>query len=320
MRIDESMAKGLTNRFFAETKEFLCVTFRNLTSRVSAKQSRKAAERNLRDFQEHTSRIALSNFQVKSKRSPYFSAVTAFPIQQRSFNTWNERCYTGVILPFYRHKAVKPSLCFFNISEHAIARLFYRSGHEFFDLDDVDMMAAYSVLRPVPLWVNFWLMSFLHVDYGHLPYIRPLVPCEHGFFLCETTNSQDLPFDPRLASVEIRTFISKSMFSPSQARVHEIMMSCGADLYDSALAHMAQSIFFYKDAVWGEYEMLLERMGSGAGEVFAEASKHIPCSQMASRVRSTLWHTLFALGLNHYEHLDSMVDQYRSKSQCLLGW
>jgi hypothetical protein len=149
-------------------------------------------------------------------------------LNDRPYNTWNEKCLTcGQIL--YAFKAqVRLLPGYFNIGEHAVMRLYMRAPV----LDKNGKIVPYSILEQLkylPLWATFWVwVRMLLRNGGFNSPFSPVLPAPSGLFLSELGAKNDI-------GIEIRTFINDLQLSAERKLVRDLMLKISDPLLRSPM-------------------------------------------------------------------------------------
>ena len=228
--ITESLAKGLTSRFFTEMERGIDTAqesfFRRLGSKAGTRNNFNAivlaARESFADY-------ALGFYEGGSIRKPYvaFDLLTPFP--NRLYNTWNEKCLSGAssvinLVPFLCESGGSA----YNIGEHAVARLFLRTTPSLVN-GLVDIKSIKREMAYVPLWASFWGLVLSRTPlFGKC---FPVLPAPTGMFFAHTSATTN--------QVEIRTFVDDSKLSDDQLKVKRMMLEVSVNLFASPLSSFA---------------------------------------------------------------------------------
>jgi hypothetical protein len=130
MFINETLARGLTNRFFQDfdkdiappfAKELKSKPLRNIKRGKWIKAARVQVKR--------LERFLIASYEGGSKVKPYFVTTSLAILDSRGYNTWNEKCLFSMQgLLSFDPAFVDAHWGHFNIGEHAIMRLRYESA------------------------------------------------------------------------------------------------------------------------------------------------------------------------------------------------
>lgn len=218
MQIDESLAKGLKNKFFRDLTASSKLSLAKVRGQSRGKRTRngfvKSAQATLSNF----SGTSVYQYEGGSSSAPYFAFDSLLAISERELNSWQEKCLSSisVILLF---EANEPHFCngAYNIGEHLISRLIQRSGL----VDDPLKFNPRTVIDElvyVPLWSNFWLlMSMFEDDYQFDDELTIPVPAKHGLMLGH--------LNPISRLVELRTYVDDSKLAENQRVIRDMMLS-----------------------------------------------------------------------------------------------
>jgi hypothetical protein len=222
----ESLAKGLTRRYFTEMErgaETANESFlNNLGSKTPTRKNFNAiVTAALTAFVDY----AVGIYEGGSARKPYIAFDLLTPLSDRLYNTWNEKCLSGSssvinLAPFF----CKSGGSAYNIGEHALARLFFRAPPLVADgLIDIKSIKREMVF--IPLWASFWGLLISRMSLFGKCY--PVLPAPGGMFFAHTSKTTK--------QVEIRTFVDDSKLSYDQLTVKKMMLDISGDLLSSPL-------------------------------------------------------------------------------------
>ncbi len=233
MVITESLANGLKNRFFLEVGDQIISSLNKFSVNYkSSKHSPSGWDRHVEDMKASLDKLLLSSYEGGSKGHPYFAFCGLSIDMNREFNSWQEKCLTSANMIFtYEPKHVELIKSTFNISEHAISRLYQRSCLEISNETDINIFSIMKEMVFVPLWASYWLAlnRLVIQDRSLQEQIKPVIPTLSGIFLAELTDS-DVPF------LEIRTFVDDSHLNEDQLLVKKIMLEAVEGVQSSPMA------------------------------------------------------------------------------------
>ena len=160
-----------------------------------------------------------------SKRKPYYAFSTLVDNQSRNLNNWEEKCLESIQI-FICHDpwAVKTIEAGFNISEHAIERIYQRSiSSDQLRENSNDAHIVFEELEFCPMWASYWInfgiQAFKKSD---INIFYPIIPSVNGLFLGEM-------YRDKLNRIEVRTFVDDSLLSPVQFYLKKEMLSLSLD-------------------------------------------------------------------------------------------
>lgn len=216
----ESLANGLKNRFFFEMTEDIkkSGTFKIAPQDIPKKRTQfqsfvDKAKTHYSDFQ-------IISYEGGSRRKPYiaFELLSIYP--KREFNTWNEKCVYGSSVIFNLNPFIPYSFySSYNIGEHAISRVFFRSKLIVKD-NLIEVKSLFEEVKFVPLWAAFWGILFFTSDNKQfIDNSYPVIPSPNGLFLAET--------DSKSKRIEIRTFLDLESLSAQQLHVRDSLLEIG---------------------------------------------------------------------------------------------
>ena len=227
--VNDSLANGLTTRFFKEMEDGA-----DRVISLFLEKQRNLKKRNKKNFTKITNNVrsnfahyALAIYEGGSASKPYLACDLLTAVKDRELNSWNERCLTGnTLLIVFDPEFMDVFPAIYNIGEHAISRLFLRSGFEFKN-NTIDYKHITEELVFIPLWANFFATILMLSE--ELPFYGncyPVIPAPHGLFLCEFKY-------PCL--IEIRTFISDQQLTHEQMIAKNLLIRAGEGLSESAI-------------------------------------------------------------------------------------
>ena len=227
--INDSLANGLTTRFFKEMEDGA-----DRVISLFLEKQRNLKKRNKKNFTRITNNVrstfahySLAIYEGGSAGRPYLAFDLLTVTKDRELNSWNERCLTGnTLLIVFDPDFIDVFPAIYNIGEHAISRLFLRSKVEFKN-NTIDYKHITEELVFIPLWANFFATILMLSE--ELPFYGncyPVIPAPHGLFLCEFKY-------PCL--IEIRTFISDQQLTHEQMIAKNLLIRAGEALNESAI-------------------------------------------------------------------------------------
>ena len=222
--MDPSLAKGLRNQLFREIDEDIAAFISKWKAYVQKSKPQKSRSNWMKfskDIESVYGQYMLANHSGGTERKP-FLCLSTFENTERTFNSWSERCFSSKVLFFnFDPIGVHSQQSGFNISEHAIQRIFQRC------YSDQDPMAESfkkinftNELRLAPLWSFFWSLLLIELSNNNKlkeKGISVIIPTVSGLLLGEI-------FTSNFHKCEIRTFISKQQFSALQLVHWQSMM------------------------------------------------------------------------------------------------
>ena len=245
--VDEALAKGLAHRF---VKDFYNDSLKVLNKRFFSSRTRLKTRNDFEHFinehKEHFKNIFINYFIIGSERNPVIVFNLIRPVENRKFKDWTEDSlgslvYTETVKDYFYATSPKAnSTQFFGIGEHALSRLYQRSGL----FSGPENFKKYEILiefKYVPFWSNIWFL-FLRTVLNPIPLERKLtislyIPTENGLFICNPSKniSPEVSHDS-IAFIDIRTYIHKDSLNPEQYRLREILIDISKNLINSPLA------------------------------------------------------------------------------------
>lgn len=130
---------------------------RELSEKQKFKLTRASWARFILGYKHSIRNCSIASYEGGGKRNPYFSFCGLHVDKKREFNSWRERCLGGSQVFFTFDQDVGDNHAYFNIGEHAIARLFERSKIcHVNDMGEVDVFSILPAFYSIPLWSAFW--------------------------------------------------------------------------------------------------------------------------------------------------------------------
>jgi len=225
----ESLANGLKNRFFFEMTEDIKKFGTFGIEPQDIPKKRTQFQSFIDKATTHYSDFQILSYEGGSNRKPYlaFELLTIDP--QREFNTWNEKCVYGSSVIFNLNPFIPNSFySTYNIGEHAIARVFFRSKSIVKD-NLIEVKSLFEEVKFIPLWAAFWGILFftsnakIFIDNSY-----PVIPSPNGLFLAEINSESK--------RIEIRTFLDLKSLSAAQLDVRNSLLEIGRIFQNSPLS------------------------------------------------------------------------------------
>lgn len=239
--IDERHSKGLANQFFNYYSED---ADKNLHHRYKSKtklKSRNTFDKFVEDFKNYNKNYSLNTLVTGSKRNPFLIFNLLLPHKKKPFNTWDERSlssyvYMENIREYYWNKSTTTQ-CEqnFSIGEHAIARIFLRSGlAEAFGKDNYFVIL--NEMKYVCLWASFWSALLFNIndineniDDDKKKKIKILIPAPNGIFLGFIVHDE-------VHHLEIRTYLNLKDLAEPQLQLREVFLNISQRLVNTPLS------------------------------------------------------------------------------------
>jgi hypothetical protein len=228
--IDESLAKGLANRFFDETERNVDRILDAVSSKNMLFETKKGWLKKERQFIKAIEPIIFKQHWCGTASKPA-SAIIGIESSKFVFKDWTERCITGHAL-YSQYKGVistEPQPVPFLISHHTLSRLFQRCDELSGLATKWNYKAILQIISPLVAWSGFWSSLAIGEDLSVFRRIRsenssfefrPVIPSPYGLFLCECSD--------QYTGVALRTFVSNKMLRPDQLAVRDILLKCFA--------------------------------------------------------------------------------------------
>jgi hypothetical protein len=266
MIITESLANGLKNRFFTEISEEIDKRFKNLFQQTrGVKNSRTGWAKLAEKFQKGFDRCSIASYQGGSKRKPYFGICSLAIEKNKPYNSWNEKClFSYPMIASFEPRFAEPSIGLFNISEHAISRLYQRGNIKVVNETEVDIFSIIPEFSLVPVWAMFWARMIAELIADGIEDVRPVIPSRSGLFLAEISFN-------KIPTIEIRTFVDDSHLTQLQKEVKELFVHASDGIQSSPLVFFPANEYFGVDDTSIQLNMMAFRLveqSNKIGKVF----------------------------------------------------
>ena len=238
--MDPSLAKGIKNQLFREIDEDLAAFIKKWAAYVQSSKPQKSKSNWMKfskGIESLYGQYMMAIHMGGTDRKP-FLCLSTFENNERIFNTWSEKCFSSKILYFnFDPIGVNSQQSGFNISEHAIQRIFERSYSDSDPLGESFKKIIFTnELRMSPLWSFFWSLRLTELTYKEESITKKIpitIPAVSGLLLGEisTQNSH---------KSEIRTFVSLDQFSENQHRIWKMMI----EISEKYLKSVVPFLFF----------------------------------------------------------------------------
>ncbi len=244
--MDPSLAKGIKNQLFREIDEDISSFIKKWSAYVKSSQPQKSKS-NWAKFSNGIEslygRYMLANYFGGTARKP-FICLSTFENLERPYNSWNERCFSSKNIYFnFDPIGVNSEQVGFNISEHAIQRIFERSYSDSDPLaESFSKINFVNELHMAPLWSFFW--SFILIEKNNINDkfeggIDIIIPSVSGLLLGEISTLN-------FYKCEIRTFISRRQFSGEQVVLWNSMLEISKKYLKTVIPFLYSEFIYSK--------------------------------------------------------------------------
>ncbi|NBR25166.1 MAG: hypothetical protein EBU08_15605 [Micrococcales bacterium] len=232
--VNESLANGLRNRFFEEMTRSIQALSRRHLSKKGTKSNREGFHKSYIDLKKLFENVLLVSYDGGSKKKPYVAFQVLNVVEGKEYNTWNERCLTGfTFLVNFEPYFVDDNDAVFNISEHAIARLYLRTEPKVIN-NLIDWSYIVEEMRMLPFWSNYWAMTlyggmspFGNKNFDLRGFVFPAMPGSSGLFFSEFTNMSKY--------IEVRTFVDDNHLTFEQSKAKALQIEVAKDVLASPI-------------------------------------------------------------------------------------
>ena len=227
--VTESLATGLKNRFFTEMAEVYPKVQSNFKLKNKHRKNRQGFLKTTIEVKNAFSESILLFYEGGSKNRPYITFDLLTVLEGREYNTWNEKCLTGInFLVNYEPRLVDDAYGAYNISEHAISRLFLRTEPKFKG-SVIDCRYIRDEMRSLPFWANYWTLTlYSNEGFNFQGSCFPVIPAISGLFMCEYSKYSKF--------IEIRTFVDDAHLNFDQLEVKKLLIEVSNDVLESPLS------------------------------------------------------------------------------------
>jgi len=229
LTVTESLAKGLKSRFFTEMAEACDKVQSSFKLKNAHKKNREGFFKTVNEVKKTFDEFILLFYQGGSKNKPYVIFDLLTVLAGREYNTWNEKCLTGVtFLVNFEPRLIDDVNAAYNISEHAIARLYLRTEPKFKG-DVIDCRYIRNEMKSLPFWANYWALTLYSSEkIGFQGNCFPVIPALNGLFMCE--------YSIQTKCIEIRTFVDDALLNFEQLEVKKLLIEVSNDVIESPLS------------------------------------------------------------------------------------
>lgn len=225
--VTESLSKGLKNRFFSEMVSAFEKLMANFKKDIKNKHNRNGFIKTTEQIKNKFSEFIIIFYDGGSKSKPYVVFELLTVIKDREYNSWNEKCLTGfTFLVNYEPRIVDDADALYNISEHAISRLYLRTKPKIKN-QTIDYTYIKDELNLIPFWSSYWILFLYLTDIKFDGNFYPVIPSKSGLFMCEFKGGNRL--------IEIRTFIDDSHLSFEQLEAKKLLLEVSNNISISPL-------------------------------------------------------------------------------------
>jgi len=304
MIINERLANGLKNRFFTEISDEIDKRFKSLYEQTRGTKNSRLGWGKLADkFQKNFDRCCIAVYVGGSKRKPYFGICSLAIQKDKPYNSWNEKClYSFSNIACFDPRFSKPSMSYFNVSEHAISRLYQRGKIEINNETEVDIYSIIPKFSLLPVWAMFWVRMIAKLIQNGITDIRPVIPAPDGLFLAEISIEKNIP------TIEVRTFVDDDQLTSLQLEVKNIFLIASDGIQSSPIVFYPANEYYAVDDTSVQLNMMSFRIHRNSTQIGKIFFHHISDINLKNKSIDTLTELLndYAQGItedisNHYK-------------------
>jgi hypothetical protein len=267
MRFDESQSRGLKNYLIRELDLQTAAALDELTDKLDDSYviagSINGLKRLSDGLQRRLKKFSIFCYSGFTNNKKFYAFTNIQSSSKREYNTWEEKC-------LYSHNVLLSQKVFelfsgtYNISEHAITRIFQRNAFpENFDAQR-DIFHVLNELKFLPAYAAYWNRFSLNftINLG-IKKFDIIVPAPSGVFICEIN-------DPETPMLEVRTYLSLEMLDAKQKNIRNIYIEAMKDLNESPLPFFLLLECYTQDNVELEAKILSGRLLQSFEIIFNE--------------------------------------------------
>jgi hypothetical protein len=199
--------------------------------KTTHKKNRQGFFKTTAEIKKAFSDFILLFYEGGSANKPYIVFDLLTVLEGREYNAWNEKCLTGfTFLVNFEPRIIDDIDATYNISEHAIARLFLRTKPKFKG-DVIDCMYIRNEMKLLPFWANYWALTLsLSEEYNFQGSCFPVIPTPSGLFMSE--------YSIHSKYIEVRTFVDDIQLNFEQLEVKKLLNEVSNDVIESPLSFL----------------------------------------------------------------------------------
>jgi hypothetical protein len=267
MRFDESQSRGLKNHLIRElelqTRAALDVHTNKLDDSYVIAGSLNSLKRMSDGLQRGLKKFSILSYSGFTNNKKFYAFSNIESSSKREYNTWEEKClYSQNVL--LSQKVFEFLGGTYNISEHAITRIFQRNTFpENFDTQK-DIFHVLNELKFLPAYAAYWNRFSLNftINLG-IKKFDIIIPAPSGVFIGEIN-------DPKTPMLEVRTYLSLEMLDAKQKQIRNIYIEAMKDLNESPLPFFLLLECYTQDNVELEAKILSGRLLQSFEMIFNE--------------------------------------------------
>lgn len=240
--MDPSLAKGHKNQFFREVREGLNQVVQDHLNQtrdaIPSFRKRSHWDKYVSQSVSRLGEYLLHHRVLGSKRHPTLCLYLFDEDAERAYNSWNEKCLGScayILTP--RPFNVFVRNIGFNLSEHAVQRMFERKISDNVGLTYSEKLhLIVSELEHAPLLCAFWsIVALLHLTRQEAEPFEVSVPTPQGLLLGNMS-----PI--KMNMCELRTFVPYEQLFTAQKKLRDDMLLLSKQFSDSDLPFYLMSV------------------------------------------------------------------------------
>jgi hypothetical protein len=250
--MDEVLARGYSKQFLSWLDEDL-IKARNEMQKLVENIRPYNHRNNFKKFAEKLNliykKLSLNFFLGGSERKP-FVAFISYSAKKGKYESWEEKEIIPVVVIFFSDGQGETLGSPFTISEHALKRVFQRSG---IIVEKNNHYAITEEMSYIPVWASFWTLFQGITETSELD-LEVYIPGIQGLFLIKMQKIKSVSI------IHVRTYLGPKDLNEDQIFLRDTLIQATSNLKNSMLSFFPTSQRIYQGQVSIDFDLILHRL------------------------------------------------------------
>ncbi len=250
--MDEVLASGYAKQFLSWLDDDL-IKARNDMQKLVENTNPFNHRNNFKKFAEKINSIYIKlslNFFIGGTERKPFVAFISYSAKKGQYENWEEKEIIPVVVIFFSDGQGETLRSPFTISEHALKRIFQRSG---IIVEKNNHYAITEEMSYIPVWASFWTLFQGLTETSDLD-LEVYIPGKQGLFLIKMQKIKSVSI------IHVRTYLGPKNLNEDQIFLRDTLIQASNNLQNSMLSFFPTSQRIYQGQVSIDFDLILYRL------------------------------------------------------------